>query len=101
MSDLFNACYRFLYLSLAEIYSPGSNQKALVDWIYALMAGAMSPISRFLVGSPLDNGTVAAPTFELYRFESTEPLAELRALADSAVDTNEDLAPIRDLLAEL
>jgi hypothetical protein len=100
-SDLFNACYRLILQTLTEIYTAGTNKPALVKRLYVVMAAAMSQIADYLVDQEMGDGTVGAPTFEVYRFSSASALDEVKALAESAAAEHPPLSPIRDVLAVL
>ncbi len=81
VSDLFNATYRFLYLTMNDIFQPGTEKDALVDRLYTLMSGVLSPLARHLMTMPVGD-QVAGPTFEAYEFGSDDPLAHLVGLAE-------------------
>lgn len=98
VSDLFNATYRYLYLVLDELFSPSENKGEAVGRMYRLMATALSTLADFLVRRPLDGGLNAAPTFEVYEFAATDPIAELGALADRVGRLHPELADIGEMI---
>lgn len=99
VSDLFNATYRYLYLVLDELFSPNEDKGEAVGRMYRLMATALSTLAGFLVGRPLEDGFKAAPTFEIYEFATSDPVAELAALADQVGQLHPELADIGDMIA--
>lgn len=101
VAEWFNASYRSLYLVLAELFSPREDKGRLVGRLYGLMSTVLGPLARYLVSQPLDDSTVAAPTFERYEFSSTDPDAELLALAERAVDVHPDLRPVAEAIVAL
>jgi hypothetical protein len=66
--------------------------------MYRLMATALSTLADFLVRRPLDGGLNAAPTFEVYEFAATDPIAELGALADRVGRLHPELADIGEMI---
>ncbi len=101
VSDLFNACYRYLYLVLHEVFSPSEDKKAVVARLYRLMTPLLSELARFLVSRPLPGGHHAAPTFEIYEFSSRDPQAEIQRLARRAADLHPGLAGFEAQLSGL
>lgn len=81
VSLLFNAVYRGLYLVMNRLFTAGSNQSRAVGILYLLMADVLSQLGNFLVEQPVGNGEFAAPTFEIFEFESDQPLNEIIELA--------------------
>ena len=77
VSDLFNGLYRYLYLTMADLFDGRSRQAPLVGRLYRLMTGLMRPLGRYLMEQPVGDGFLAGPTFE-HRDLGTEPAAELR-----------------------
>lgn len=87
VSELFNAAYRYLFHVLDGLFSPGDDKSASVGTLYLMMNSVLSTIAHYLVESPCDDSLNAAPTFELRRFESEDPTAELTTMArECAVD---------------
>lgn len=101
VASLFNASYRSLYLVLAELFSPREDKGRLVGRLYGLMNTVLAPLARHLVSLPLDDTTVAAPTFESYQFSSDDPDAELLALAEKTVEVHPDLRPVAEAIVAL
>lgn len=100
-SDLFNALYRGLYLTLHRIFAGEPEQPKAIGLLYLLMGDLMSRTAHFLVEQELDDGTRAAPTFEYYEFEGDSPLEEIRVLADRAASHEPDLTSVRDAIEGL
>ncbi|HEY7822208.1 MAG TPA: ferritin-like protein [Acidimicrobiia bacterium] len=98
VATLFNASYRSLYLVLAELFSPRDDKGRLVGRLYGLMSAVLGPLAGYMVSLPLDDSTVAAPTFERYQFSSDDPDAELLALAERAVEVHPDLRPVAEAI---
>lgn len=95
VSDLFNGAYRYLYFVMGEMFSPIPEQGSHVGRLYRLMAGVLSPIARYLVTQPLD-GDYAAPTFEIYELDSSNPGTHLTQLADRAVASRPEIETIAE-----
>ncbi len=92
--DLFNASYAYLLITLDEIYRPldDASRDLLVQRLYRLMTGVLSPLARFLVSRPVGDGRHGAPTFEMYEFaDPAGAREELLALADTTVGAFPDL----------
>ncbi len=100
VSDLFNAAYRYLFLTLDELYS-GAERSELVGRMYALMSRVLRPVARHLMALPLGDGRVAGPTFEGYRFDGTSPRHHLLALAEAIVADHPQLGELPAVLAEI
>lgn len=101
VAALFNASYRSLYLVLAGLFSHREDKGRLVGRLYGLMSTVLGPLARYMVSLPLDDSTVAAPTFERYDFSSDDPDAELLALAERAVEVHPDLRPVAEAIVML
>ena len=101
VSDLFNALYRGVYLTLERIFSGEPEQGRAIGLLYLVMGDLMSRTAHFLTEQPLDDGTSAAPTFEYYEFSETSPLEEIRSLADRAASHEPDLTSVRDAIEGL
>ncbi|MBT8216427.1 MAG: ferritin-like protein [Acidimicrobiia bacterium] len=80
VSDLFNAAYRYLYLVLDELFGPAADKSRPVGRLYRLMSDVMSELAHYLVRQQLEDGSHAAPTFEIYEF-GADPSTELTGLA--------------------
>ena len=95
VSDLVNALYRFLYLTLHELYQPGADKGPLVDRLYRVMSGLLGPAARYLMGQPVGGGLVAGPTFEAYPFESgPAPADQIKGMAAQVLTDHPALAPL-------
>jgi hypothetical protein len=101
VSHLFNSIYRGLYLVMNRMFTDEPNQKRAVGVLYLLMADVLSNLGHFLVQQPLGDGTYAAPTFEIFEFETATPLAEATALSKEAADLFPELAPVHEALRGL
>jgi len=91
LSDLFNAVYAAVFVILDELYRPSPKKGALVGRLYRTMSIVLGPLARRLTTLPLDDGTVAGPTFEWFDL-GTDPSATLAALARQVADGHPDLA---------
>jgi hypothetical protein len=80
-SHLFNAGYRYVFFLLEELFSPCDDKGDAVHRLYRVMGDVLGRLARYLVAQPLDDGTVAAPTFELFALNSGSPEGELLTLA--------------------
>ncbi len=101
VSHLFNAVYRSLYLAMDRVFTAGANQGRAVGVLYLLMADVLSNLGHFLVQQPIGDGEYAAPTFEVFNFETDTPLAEMTALSEEAVTSFPELASIHGTLRGL
>ncbi len=99
VSDLFNACYRYLFFILADLYGEHPDKGPGVGRLYGLMAGTMSSIAHYLVEQPLGNGEFAGPTFEIYEFDSDDRERELIRLADEVARRHPGLAHLGEAIA--
>jgi hypothetical protein len=89
--DLFNALYRLLLFTMADIFDGAVGRDRRVGDVYGIMSGLMRPVARYLMTCPLPSGDVAGPTFELYEFASLDPVAEVRDLARAVARAHPDL----------
>ncbi len=101
VSDLFNACYRYLFLILGELFSPEADKSESVSRMYRLMSQVMSGLALFLVQQPIDDGIFAAPTFEITEFASGDPNNELGALTTKVAHLHSELAVITDAIVAI
>ncbi len=90
-SNVFNAAYSYLLVTLDEIYEPlsAADRAELVQRLYSLMVQVMSPVGKYLAGQPHAPGSAvhAGPTFEFYEFESVATAGEeLAALVDGLAE---------------
>ncbi|HET9258793.1 MAG TPA: ferritin-like protein [Acidimicrobiia bacterium] len=96
VSDLFNALYRGVYLTLDQIFRGGAEQHRAVGLLYVVMGDLMSRTARFLVEQELEDGTFAAPTFEYFEFSGPSAVDVVRSLADRAATHFPDMMSVRD-----
>ena len=101
VSRLFNAAYRYLYLTMHAIFQPDAERDSLVGKLYTVMSDVLSPVAHHLFTLPLGNDMVAAPTFEVHDFETEDPDSELLRLAEIAMDGHPRLDPVAATLAGL
>lgn len=95
VSNLANALYRYLYLTMDELYQPVADKGPLVDRLYTLMSGLMGPVARYLMTQPVGTGLVAGPTFEVYEFDPALPAVDqVKGLAEQVLRTHPGLAPL-------
>jgi hypothetical protein len=82
--DLFNGLYRYLMLTMQDLFddAPGKGQR--VGDLYGIMSGLMRPVARYLMTCPLGEGEVAGPTFEFHELSSEDPIGNLTDLASDA-----------------
>jgi hypothetical protein len=99
-ADLFNACYRLVFVTMEQMYAPGTDPGAFVGRLYDLMSRCLAPIARYLVTVPIGDGWNAGPTFEIHRFTG-EPFQETLALAQSTAAAHPSLAPVAVVLESM
>ena len=95
VSGLFNALYRYAYITMQELFSPVTKNDELVGRLYILMPDVLSPIARYLMEQQLEDGQVAGPTFERYDLGG-DPASEIAALAVFAAITHPGLVEVAD-----
>ncbi len=100
VSDLFNALYGLMFVTMGDLFSGDGNQQHTVGTLYTLMSRCLAPIARYLVQLPIGEAVNAAPTFETYRFNG-DPWQETSALARSVAGTHPDLTATCDLVTGL
>lgn len=98
VSDLFNASYRYVFLIMSRLFSPNNDKAADVDLLYRFMSDVLSPVARSLVRQELEDGSFAAPTFEVFEFTEDDPLDQLLDLSTKASDALADLQDVREAL---
>jgi hypothetical protein len=86
---------------LDRIFSGDGEQPRAIGLLYLVMGDLMSRTAHFLVDQELDDGTLAAPTFEFFEFSGESPLEEVRMLADEAASHEPDLTSVRDAIEGL
>ena len=95
LSDLVNALYRYLYLTMDDLYQPVTDKAPLVDRLYMLMSGLLGPAARYLMEQPVGGGLVAGPSFEVYSFAAGSPAVDqLKVLAEGVFAEHPRLAPL-------
>jgi hypothetical protein len=95
VSDLVNALYRYLYLTMDELYQPIADKGSVVDRLYGVMSGLLGPSARYLMTLPAGGGLVAGPSFEVYAFDPDTPAADqLRSLAERVMTDHPGLASL-------
>ncbi len=94
ISDLFNACYRYVFVVMQDLFTAGTDQPASVGRLYRLMTGVLSKIALYLVNQPLEDGHFAAPTFEVFEFETDDPASELADLASRVGGAHPELTAV-------
>jgi hypothetical protein len=93
VSDLFNALYGLVFVTMDGLFSGSSDQGALVGRLYALMSHCLAPTARYLVRQPVTDARTAGPTFEVYRFEA-DPYVETAALAAAVSRDHSELEEV-------
>jgi hypothetical protein len=101
VSELFNAAYRYVYMTMDEIFQAGADRGALVGRLYALMSTVLSPLAHHLMTLPVGEGFVAGPTFEVYDFGDSDPWNHLTALAAKVAEEIPSLHPVAEAVAGL
>lgn len=101
VSDLFNGVYRGLYIVMGRIFEGGEHQDRAVGVLYILMADVLAQLGRYLVSQHLPTGQLAAPTFEVYEFESDQRVDEIVELARQVAIDHPDLSSVYDALRGL
>ena len=95
VSDLVNALYRYLYLTMDDLYQPVADKGLLVQRLYTVMSGLLGPAIRYLMEQPVGGDRVAGPSFEVYPFEPGPPVVDqLKGLADRVLVEHPGLAPL-------
>jgi len=101
VSQLFNSIYRGLYLVMDSMFTDDGNQQRAVGVLYLLMADVLSNLGHFLMQQPVGDGEFAAPTFEVFEFETDAPLAEITALSKIAAESFSQLSSVHEALRGL
>ena len=92
VSDLFNALYRYAYVTLDEVFTPVEDKGALIDRLYQLMSDAMGPVAIYL----MERG--AGPTFEVYEL-GHDPATTVKALAKDVAGSRPDLSDVAEVVS--
>jgi hypothetical protein len=100
VSDLFNALYGLVYVTMGNLFAGSQDQGPLVGRLYALMSHCLAPTARYLVRQPVAGGRTAGPTFEVYRFES-DPFLETASLAEAVRRDHPELDDVASRLHAL
>ena len=95
VSDLFNALYGLVYVTMNDLYSGTQDQGEAIGRLYGLMRLGLSPTARYLVSQPLGPGNNAGPTFEAYRF-GADPWGETAELAETVAAVHPELDEIAE-----
>ena len=99
-SNLFNACYGLIFVTLRELFSGTSDQSPLIGRLYGLMSDCLTPTARYLVRQPVDAHATAGPTFEPYPL-GEDPWVETAELASRVDTADPDLAAVAAKLSHL
>jgi hypothetical protein len=98
VSDLFNAVYRCLYLTMDRMFNADGDQARAVGVLYLLMGDVLAQIAHFLASVDLGDDRKAAPTFEIYEFSTTSPLLEVQDLSERAARAFPELNPVYEAI---
>jgi hypothetical protein len=93
VSDLFNALYGLVFVTMEDLFSGSHHQGASIGRLYALMSDCLAPTARYLVRQPVTDATTAGPTFEVYRFEA-DPYVETATLATAVSRDHSELEEV-------
>ncbi len=95
VSDLVNALYRYLYVTMDDLYQPLADKGPLVERLYLVMSRLLGPAIRYLMEQEVGGGLVAGPSFEVYPFDVGSPAVDqLKSLAAQVLVNHPGLAPI-------
>ncbi len=100
VSNLFNALFGALLLTMEEMYASDADQASLVSRLYGLMSTAMTPVARYLTSLPISSAQNASPTFEIYSFLG-DHRAEVVGLAERTAELHPALADVAADLAAM
>jgi hypothetical protein len=98
VSDLFNAVYRGLYLTMDRLFGGDGDQARAVGVLYLLMADVLVQVAGFLASVDLGDGKTAAPTFEIYEFRTDAPLREIKDLSEQAARLFPELSTVHEAI---
>jgi hypothetical protein len=93
VSDLFNALYRLVYVTMQDLFSGSGSQSGYMDRLYGLMSDCLAPTARYLVSYPIGDGATASPTFEPYPL-GEDPWQDVAALAETVAASHPELAGV-------
>lgn len=97
VSEVFNAGYREVYHTMADLFERGADQGPLISRLYTLMSRVLSPVATFLMQQPVGEGVTAGPTFELCDL-GPDRAGRLGELADVAARAHPALDPVASYL---
>jgi len=100
VSNLFNACYGLVYVTMSDLYSGTQDQAAAIGRLYALMSGCLAPTAQYLARQPVTEDRTAGATFEVYQFEA-DPWRETIGLARSVSEDHHELEEVASLISGL
>lgn len=106
VAELFDAAYSYLFVLMDEIYATTDRETkdGLVDDLYTVMSGVLSPVARFLTARPAstDGDRRAGPPFGFYRFDDDRnPATRVRELVGPVAERHTDLVHVGDVLERL
>lgn len=101
VSTLFNAAYRYLFLTLSDLFSDSADKEQLIGDLYTLMNQVLSPTAHFLTSHVIGAGFCAAPTFELYELDRDQPHRQLSETADEATRLHPQLGGVAGAIGGL
>lgn len=98
VSNLFNALYGLVFVTMEGLFSGSGYQEALVGRLYGLMSRCLAPTARYLVRQPVTETTTAGPTFEVFRFEG-DPFVQTASLAEAVRGDHPELDEVASTVA--
>ena len=98
VSDLFNALYGLVFVTMEDLFSGAGNQASAVGRLYGLMSHCLSPTARYMVRQEVTDAFMAGPTFEVYRFEDN-PYVETATLAAAVSRDHPELEKVASRVA--
>lgn len=99
VAALFDALYRYVFLTMGELFTEAADKAPLVGRLYRLMTAGLPFLARYLMEQPLGDGSVAGPGFEHYDFGGEDPARHLIALARRVSADHPALDGVADLVA--
>ncbi len=100
VSNLFNACYGLVYVTMSDLYTGTQDQGAAIDRLYALMSGCLAPTAQYLARQPVTDDRTAGATFEVYRFGG-DPWRETIGLAETVSEDHHELEEVASRISGL
>lgn len=106
VSELFNAAYNYMFVLMDEVYATTDREvkDGLVNDLYTVMSGVLSPLARYLTSRPATDGGEerAGPAFEFYRFEdASSAVAQLRDLTTTVAESHGELITLNGIVESL